>query len=204
MKTTFTTVVQKLGRFYGRPKPPEITDALEIILFENVAYLASDEKRAAAFAALKKKIGTSPAQILKASHAELEEITRMGGIAATLSALDRSFQLVVADGEEIVLINKRWPVPPEWFAVSVAFLVFALGLWWMRERRMAAQRNMVRTFFALGVKGMCPAGVRLPMPTAAWTRARESSSVTPAASKARRATPSGSASSPSSRCSVPM
>ena len=84
---------------------------------------------------------------------EIGDRVRAGGIASQYCPFppyNRSFQLVVADGEEIVLINKRWLISPEWFAVSVAFLVFALGLWWMRERRMSAQRNMVRTFFALG------------------------------------------------------
>lgn len=82
----FTAIVDKLEKFYGRPKPPKITDPLEIILFENVAYLADDEKRAAAFAALKKKVGTRPEQILKASQKELVEITRMGGIVPELRA----------------------------------------------------------------------------------------------------------------------
>ena len=79
-------IVKKLEKFYGRPAPPEITDPLEIILLENVAYLAYDEKRAAGFAALKKKIGTRPEQILKASQKQLEEITRMGGIVPELRA----------------------------------------------------------------------------------------------------------------------
>lgn len=82
----FTTIVRKLEKFYGRPKPPQITDALEIILFENIAYLADDEKRAAAFAALKKKVGTRPHQILRASQKQLEEITRLGGIVPELRA----------------------------------------------------------------------------------------------------------------------
>lgn len=79
-------IVGKLEKFYGRPRPPEITDPLELILFENVAYLANDEKRFAAFAALKKRIGTRPGQILKASPTQLEEITRMGGIVPELRA----------------------------------------------------------------------------------------------------------------------
>ena len=58
----------------------------EIILFDNVAYLVDDEKRAAAFQALKKKVGTRPEQILKASQKQLEEITRMGGIVPELRA----------------------------------------------------------------------------------------------------------------------
>lgn len=82
----FTATVRKLERFYGRPKLPTITDPLELILLENVAYLADDEKRAAAFAALKKKIGTRPEQILKASQKQLEEITRLGGIVPELRA----------------------------------------------------------------------------------------------------------------------
>jgi endonuclease III len=82
----FAAITKKLEKFYGRPKPPKITDPIEIILFENVAYLADDEKRSAAFAALKKKIGTRPEQILKASQKQLEEITRMGGIVPELRA----------------------------------------------------------------------------------------------------------------------
>ena len=84
--TPFTATVGSLERFYGHPKRPKITDPLEIILLENVAYLADDEKRATAFAALKKKVGTRPEQILKASLRQLEEITRMGGIVPALRA----------------------------------------------------------------------------------------------------------------------
>ena len=83
---SFTATIRALKKFYGSPKPPKITDALELILLENVAYLADDEKRAAAFAALKKRIGTRPQQILKASQEQLEEITRMGGIVPELRA----------------------------------------------------------------------------------------------------------------------
>jgi endonuclease III len=82
----FSTIIRKLEKFYGHPEPPKITDPLEIILFENVAYLADDDKRAAAFAALKKKVGTKPQQILKASLKQLEEITRMAGIVPELRA----------------------------------------------------------------------------------------------------------------------
>ena len=82
----FTQTIKKLKMFYGRPAPPQITDPTELILLENVAYLADDAKRAAAFAALKKRIGTRSAQILKASHQQLEEITRMGGIVPELRA----------------------------------------------------------------------------------------------------------------------
>jgi endonuclease III len=79
-------VVKALEKFYGRPKPPKITDPFEIILWENVAYLVDDEKRARAFAALKKNIGTRPRQILDASPRELLEVTKLGGMVPELRA----------------------------------------------------------------------------------------------------------------------
>jgi endonuclease-3 len=82
----FSAIVTKLRKFYGRPETPKITDALELILWENVAYLADDEKRASAFAALKNRVGTHADQILKASQKDLEETTRIGGIVPELRA----------------------------------------------------------------------------------------------------------------------
>ena len=79
-------VLKLLKKFYGRPAPAKITDPLEIILYENVAYLVDDERRDAAFAALKKKVGTKAPQILKASNAALLEICRMGGMAPEVRA----------------------------------------------------------------------------------------------------------------------
>lgn len=83
---SFIRIIKILEKFYGRPKPPRITDPLELILWENVAYLADDAKRAVAFAALKKKVGTRPQQILKASGQQLLEITKLGGMVPELRA----------------------------------------------------------------------------------------------------------------------
>jgi len=82
----FAAVVNALREFYGQPKPPKIKDPLELILWENVAYLVDDEKRAAAFAALKKNVGTTAGQILKAKDAQPEEATRLGGMLPEMRA----------------------------------------------------------------------------------------------------------------------
>jgi endonuclease III len=79
-------VLTALEKFYGRPKPPKIRDPLELILWENVAYLVDDEKRAAAFATLKKKVGTRARQILDASPQDLLEVTKLGGMAPEVRA----------------------------------------------------------------------------------------------------------------------
>jgi endonuclease-3 len=49
-----------------------------MILWENVAYLADDDRRQQAFQRLKKRIGTEPTQILSASAEALLEVTRHG------------------------------------------------------------------------------------------------------------------------------
>jgi endonuclease III len=83
---SLAAVIKSLQKFYGQPKPPKIKDPLELMLWENVAYLVDDEKRGKAFALLKKKVGTRAPQILKASNAQLEEATRLGGMLPEVRA----------------------------------------------------------------------------------------------------------------------
>src|ERR1700730_8176049 len=75
---TFSKLVDKLQQHYGAPAPPPSTDPLELIIWENIAYLASDGRRAAAFATLKRSIGTRPEQILAAKHSALAAIGKAG------------------------------------------------------------------------------------------------------------------------------
>jgi len=82
----FAQTIARLKKFYGAPKPPQITDPFEQILWENVAYLADDEKRALAFAALVRTVGTTPAKILKAKTETLLAAARIGGIVPELRA----------------------------------------------------------------------------------------------------------------------
>jgi len=74
-------LIERLESHYGRPKPPKITDPWLLILLENVAYLADDERRGKAFDLLQKKVGTRPEQILAAPKKVLIEIARHGILA---------------------------------------------------------------------------------------------------------------------------
>jgi endonuclease-3 len=74
-------VVEQLEAHYGKQKPPKLDGPWEMILWENVAYLANDERRQAAFQTLKKRIGTEPTQVLSASDKALLEVTRHGIMA---------------------------------------------------------------------------------------------------------------------------
>ncbi len=75
---TFSKLVDKLQQHYGAPAPPPSTDPLELIIWENIAYLASDKRRAEAFTTLKQAIGTRPEQILAAQHSALAAIGKAG------------------------------------------------------------------------------------------------------------------------------
>jgi len=81
MALTLPQVIARLTKFYGAPAPPPVTDPFEQLLWENVAYLVDDEKRAAAFSALRKTVGLRPKDILQAKPDKLLAVTRMGGMA---------------------------------------------------------------------------------------------------------------------------
>lgn len=65
---------------HGEPKPPPSADPFELVLWENVAYLAGDDRRAEIFATLKKKVGFAPAKIAGASDEKLLPIAEQGGM----------------------------------------------------------------------------------------------------------------------------
>jgi len=79
---TLPALLDALEELYGAPAAPEITDPLEIILYESIAYLANDARRAEAWSAFTRRVGTSPARILAAPRAELTEIARAGILPA--------------------------------------------------------------------------------------------------------------------------
>jgi len=71
--SALSKLVDKLLQHYGAPGPPPSTDPLELIIWENIAYLANDKRRAEAFVILKRTIGTRPEQILGAQHSAWQQ-----------------------------------------------------------------------------------------------------------------------------------
>jgi len=92
----FASLIAVLEQHYGRPSPPARRDPFELVLYENIAYLVSDDRREKAFRELKQRIGTSPADLLTASLEDLAAITALGGIFPELRArrLQESARLV--------------------------------------------------------------------------------------------------------------
>ncbi|HEY8062658.1 MAG TPA: hypothetical protein VID74_07665 [Gemmatimonadales bacterium] len=70
--------LSRLARYYGPPPRPFPTGAFQQVLWENVAYLAPDARRAAAFKTLKQEVGLTPDAILHAPLAGLRRATSHG------------------------------------------------------------------------------------------------------------------------------
>jgi endonuclease III len=69
-----------LRRRYGSPDPPAAgRDPLALILWEMVAYLADDDTRRKAFAALRDRVGLAPSALLGAPLSVLTAVCRSGG-----------------------------------------------------------------------------------------------------------------------------
>ena len=76
--TSLRRVVERLRSAYGSPGPPVAANPFEIVLYENIAYLVPEEKRAAAFELLRHRIGLTPRAIERASTATLRAVAAAG------------------------------------------------------------------------------------------------------------------------------
>jgi len=99
--TTLAGVIAKLRKRYGALSLPPAKSAFELVLWEKVAYLATDERRAAAFDLLRRKVGLTPTAIIKAPRAVLIDVLSTGGIAAPERAqhMVEAAEFVIGDCE---------------------------------------------------------------------------------------------------------
>ena len=74
--------ISLLRDHYGRMALLSPTDPFELLLWEYAAYLTDDADRAAAFALLRKRVGTAPKEIAAAPPEVLDAVCRAGGAIA--------------------------------------------------------------------------------------------------------------------------
>ena len=108
----FKEVFAALRRHYGKPPAPDVTGALDIILFENVAYLVDDDRRRTVWRALVTKIGNTPQAILGTSEVKLVETIRAGGMQPERRAqkLRTIARLVLDEFDGDVDAAMNWPL----------------------------------------------------------------------------------------------
>src|SRR5271169_1029452 len=94
----FATLIDRLAGLYGEPAPPRVTEPFAMILWENIAYLANDAKRAEAFTELREKVGLTPKDIRKAKDSVLLAIAGKGIVPAnTVEKLRRAAEVARED-----------------------------------------------------------------------------------------------------------
>jgi endonuclease III len=83
---TLRRIVDRLRTAYGDPTPPLAMDPFSVVLYENIAYLTLEERRASAFRELQRRIGVTPQAIARASLTSLRAVAATGGVYPDLRA----------------------------------------------------------------------------------------------------------------------
>jgi len=78
---TLRGTIEALEALYGAAPPPISNDPFELVIWENVVYLADDERRKRGFEKLRETVGTNPEQILRAPRGQLVTAAREGILA---------------------------------------------------------------------------------------------------------------------------
>jgi endonuclease III len=94
-------LVGRLKRFHGTPPEPPTRDPFELIVWEQVGYLADDEQRLEAYRLLEQRVGLRPSDILHAPLTVLRSVTRRGGAIA----VDERAKRLGATADRVV---KKW------------------------------------------------------------------------------------------------
>ena len=81
-RTPLPEIIRKLRARYGPPKRMPASGPFELIVWENVAYLVDDERRAQVFRALKQRVGSTPQAVLRAPKKLVLELIAPGGMNA--------------------------------------------------------------------------------------------------------------------------
>jgi len=105
-------VIERLEAHYGAQKPPKLAGPWEMILWENVAYLADDDRRRNAFQTLKQNVGIEAAEILDASDKDLLEVARHGILPEQFAEKLRTCAKIALeefDGNLKQVL--KWPLP---------------------------------------------------------------------------------------------
>lgn len=77
---TLASTIALLEKTYGSGTIPEPCDPFEAIVWENCAYLVDDERRAATYEALRKRVGVTPLELFSAGMKTIEAAISGGGM----------------------------------------------------------------------------------------------------------------------------
>jgi len=110
MTISLPRALDQLETTYGAPKSSSWRDPWLWVLWENVAYLASDERRAQAFQLLKKTVGTAADRVAAASDDKLREVGRYGIMPdQSITKMRRCAEIALAEFDGNLRLILKWP-----------------------------------------------------------------------------------------------
>ena len=80
VSSSIDAALKSLRKHYGDGALPEPREPFALIVWENAAYLVGDDVRSSVFSQLRKAVGVTPAAILAAPSALLQQAIRQGGM----------------------------------------------------------------------------------------------------------------------------
>jgi signal transduction histidine kinase len=76
-------------------------------------------------------------------------VTGIAGQACQIPPYDRCYQVLIPSATFAALVEKAWFIPPTLLLSALISIVGVLGIWWIREHRMSAQRRRMRVLNSL-------------------------------------------------------
>jgi endonuclease-3 len=105
-------VVDRLLALHDDLPEPHSSDPFDLILWENVAYLANDERRARAMGQLRQTVGTRPQDIVRATPQELADVGGLGILPKnSAEKLRRSAEIAVDEFDGDLRPILELPIP---------------------------------------------------------------------------------------------
>ena len=159
-------VVRALREAYGAPAPPPTRDPFALVLWENVAYLATPARRLEAFTLLRDAVGTTPAALLAARPEALLQVTARGILKDTFAEKLRECARIALTVGDLQALVRRGPLA----AATKALRAFpGIGepgaekilLLSGREALLAPDSNALRVLARVGIIAEDPSYPRL-------------------------------------------
>jgi len=151
-----SAALQALRKLYGWPESEPARGPFELLLYENIAYLASDARREEAFRLLRERTGLSPNGVLAAAPATLREAASRGIVPdQTVEKLRAIAAITLEDfGGDLEEVIRR-PVPEALKALRKFPSIGEPGaqkilLFCRREPFLALDSNGLRVLLRLG------------------------------------------------------
>jgi signal transduction histidine kinase/CheY-like chemotaxis protein len=91
----------------------------------------------------------APSELARIKSGDRVRVTGIATQYCTLPPYDRFYQILIPAPTSVTVLRRAWLLPPELLLALLISIGVVLGAWWIRERRMAAQRRRMRVLNSL-------------------------------------------------------